>query len=210
MKLIRRTIPLIFALCFGVTFAHAQSGVDVFAGAGTMSDTSSGQRIDTFGTGNPFTTPRLGGIFGKVGADAMLSSHFGVGGEADFRVEQGAYAGLSFRPTFYDFNLIWAPTGRTFKRVVPEIQAGIGAANLRFYEKQSACDVLAGCSNSNVFLESSNHFQTHLSAGIRFYATPHLFIRPQIDARYINNFFQFGSNWVPEYSASIGWSFGEH
>ena len=208
MKLFRSTLPVLIALCLGATFAHAQSGVDVFAGAGTMTDKSSGTSINTFGTGN-FTTPRLGGVFGKVGADAMLTSHFGVGGEADFRVSQGAYAGLTFRPTFYDFNAIWAPTGRSLKRVVPEIQAGIGAANLRFYAKQSFCDALAGCSNNNTFLESSNHFQTHLSAGIRFYATPHLFFRPQIDARYVNNFFQFNSNWVPEYSASVGWSFGE-
>ncbi len=210
MKLIRSTIPLIFALCFGVSFAQAQSGLDVFAGVGTMTDKSNGQSIDTFGTGDLFTTPKLTGAFGKAGADFMLTPHFGIGGEADFRLSQGGYAGLNFRPTFYDFNLIWAPTGRSFKRIVPEIQAGLGAANLRFYEPQSFCDSFAGCSNSNTFVESSNHFQTHLAAGIRFYATSHVFIRPQVDVRYINNFFQFNSNWVPEYSASIGWSFGEH
>ncbi|MFL6451479.1 MAG: hypothetical protein ACJ746_27945 [Bryobacteraceae bacterium] len=58
-------------------------------------------------------------------------------------------------------------------------------------------------------MESSNHFQVHMAAGVRFYTTPHLFIRPQVDVRYVDNFFQFGSNWVPEYGASIGWRFGE-
>jgi hypothetical protein len=82
--------------------------------------------------------------------------------------------------------------------------------NLKFYYPNSYCDMFVGCSTSNTFLESSNHFQTHLEAGIRFYATRHFFVRPQIDAHYVNNFFQFGSNWVPEYGASIGWSFGEH
>jgi len=24
----------------------------------------------------------------------------------------------------------------------------------------------------------------------------------------VNNFYQFGSNWVPQYSVGIGWSFG--
>jgi hypothetical protein len=210
VKLIRNIIPLVFAVCLTASFAHAQSGLDVFAGAGTMTDNSSGRSIDTFGTGHPFGTPALGGVFGKLGADMMITPHFGIGGETDFRLGQGAYTGLTYRPTFYDFNLIWAPTGRNFKRIVPEIQAGVGGVNLKFYESQSFCDVFAGCSNSNAFLESSNHFQTHLSAGIRFYPTSHFFVRPQIDAHYVNNFFQFGSNWVPEYGVSIGWSFGEH
>lgn len=210
MKLLKATLPLIFAVSLTASFAYAQTGLDVFAGAGTMTDSSSGKHIDTFLTGNPFTTPTLGGVFGKTGADFMVTPHFGIGGEADFRLGQGAYSGLTYRPTFYDFNLIWAPTGHNFKRIVPEIQAGIGGVNLKFYYPTSYCDLFAGCSTSNNFLESSNHFQTHLSAGIRFYATPHFFIRPQIDAHYVNNFFQFGSNWVPEYGASIGWSFGEH
>ena len=49
-----------------------------------------------------------------------------------------------------------------------------------------------------------------LAAGIRFYVTPHFFIRPQIDAHWVNNFYQFGSNWVPEYGAAVGWSFSSH
>ncbi len=206
---LRNTLPLIFALCFGATFAHAQSGLDVFAGAGTMTDTSSGQSVDTFGTGSPFRTPALAGAFGKFGADYMLTPHFGVGGETDFRFAQGSYTGLTYRPMFYDFNFIYAPSARSNKRVVPELQAGLGAVNLKFYYPNSYCDQFAGCSSSNTFLESSNHLQVHLSAGIRFYATSHLFFRPQVDAHYVNNLFQFGSNWVPEYGASLGWSFGE-
>ncbi len=212
MKLFRASVPLslaLGALFFGATFANAQSGADVFFGVGTATDSSSGQSIDTFGTGNLFTTPRLGGAFGKAGADFMIKPYLGIGGETDFRFSQGSYAGLTFRPTFYDFNAIVMPFGRKSKRIVPELQAGIGGVSTKFYVSNSFCDVFAGCSSSNQFVESSNHFQTHLAAGIRFYATPHLFIRPQIDAHYVNNFFQFGSNWVPEYGASLGWSFGE-
>jgi outer membrane protein W len=192
----------------GGTFANAQNGLDAYFGVGTTSVSASGTATDTFGDGTLFATPKLGGAFGKAGADIMLTPHFGIGGEADFRFSQGAYAGLTYRPTFYDFNGIWHPIVRS-KRVVPEFQAGIGAVNLKFFENQSFCDAFAGCQSSNAFLESSNHFQTHLSAAVRFYVNNHVFFRPQIDARYVDNFFQFGSNWVPEYSASIGYSFGE-
>lgn len=171
-------------------------------------DSSSGRSIDTFATGNPFTTPRLGGTFGKAGADFMITPHFGIGAETDFRFSQGSYSGLAYRPIFYDFNAIWAPTGHVEKRIVPELEAGLGGARLSFYNPTSFCDQFTGCSTSNNFVESSNHFQVHLSAGVRMYVTQHLFIRPQVDARYVNNFFQFGSNWVPEYGAALGWSFG--
>jgi hypothetical protein len=205
----RGILPLAFALLAGASFAHAQTGLDVFVGAGTASDSSSHQQIDTFGTGSPFTTPSLAGAFGRVGADYMFKPWIGVGAETDFRLSQGAYAGLSYRPLFYDFNVIWTPTAHKFKRVVPELQAGIGGTRLAFYESASYCNAFAGCSTNSASVASSNHFQTHLEGGIRFYATQHLFFRPQIDAHYVNNFFQFGSNWTPEYGASVGWSFGE-
>lgn len=207
---IRSIIPLSFALCLGATFAYAQAGPDVFFGVGTATDSSSNQSIDTFQTGSPYTTPTLGGVFGRVGADFMLSPHFGVGAETDWRLSQGGYAGLNYRPLFYDFNAIWAPTGSVERRVVPELDAGIGGARISFYYPTTYCDQFAGCTTSNTFLESSNHFQFHLGAGIRIYVTHHVFIRPQVDAHYVNNFFQFGSNWVPEYGASLGWSFGSH
>ncbi len=211
LKFIRATIPLSLVLGLGFcgSLAKAQSGPDVFFGVGTMMDTSNGQSIDTFGTGNPFNTPRLGGTFGKAGADFMIKPYLGIGAETDFRFSQGSYAGLTYRPTFYDFNAIVLPMARKSKRIVPELQAGLGGVNTRFYVPNSFCDSFAGCSSNNQFLESANHLQVHLAAGVRFYVTPHVFFRPQVDARYVNNFTQFGSNWVPEYGASLGWSFGE-
>ena len=210
MRYIRTTIPLVFALCLAPSFAHAQSGLDVFFGAGTASASSSNQLIDPLSLGTSFTTPRLGGVFGEVGADYMIRPSFVIGAETDFRFSQGAYTELNYRPTFYDFNGIWAPRLRGSKRVVPELEAGLGVAHIGFYLPSSYCDQLVGCSSSNTFIERSNHFQVHLSAGVRLYATSHLFIRPQVDAHWINNFFQFGQSWVPEYGAAPGWSFGEH
>jgi len=212
LRFISTTIPVALALCVGASLVHAQAGPDVFFGVGTAMNSSSNQSIDTFGTGVPYTTPRLAGTFGKAGADVLITPSFGVGGETDFRFSQGAYAGLTYRPVFYDFNGIWLPAARRFKRVVPELQAGLGGVNLRFYAPNgSSCDPFTGCSGGgSSFVESSNHFQVHLEAGVRLYLTSHVFLRPQVDAHWVNNFFQFGSNWVPEYGASLGWSFGEH
>ena len=207
MKPIRSTLLLVCAIFMCTHFAKAQDGIDAYMGVGTATATSSGVATDTFGTGNPFTTPKLGGAFGKAGADIMFTPHFGVGGEADFRFSQGAYAGLTYRPTFYDFNGIFHPFTHS-ARIVPEFQAGLGAVNLKFFAPQSYCDAFAGCSSSNAYLESSNHFQTHLGAAVRFYATQHIFFRPQVDIRWVDNFFQFGSDWVPEYSVSVGYNFG--
>jgi len=208
-KQIRSILTLAFAVCLCSALASAQRGPDVFFGVGTAIDSSSNGFIDTFGTGIPYTTPKLGGSFGKIGGDFMLTKHFGVGAETDFRFGQAAYAGVQTRPVFYDFNGIYTPTIRGFKRVVPEFEGGLGAAHLGFAYTQSSCNGFTGCSSSTAALGSSNHFQIHMAAGLRIYATNHIFFRPQVDARYVNNFFQYGSNWVPEYGAALGWSFGE-
>jgi len=47
-----------------------------------------------------------------------------------------------------------------------------------------------------------------MSAAVRICATSHLFFRPAVDVHYVNNFFQFGSNRVPEYTFGVGYSFG--
>jgi hypothetical protein len=210
LRSVRLFVLAACAATFGAGLAQAQADLDVFFGAGTASAPSSNNPIDTFGDGNLYTTPRLGGTFGKAGATVMLTPHFGVNGETDFRFSQGAYAGLTYRPTFYDFNGVWMPFGDKFRRVVPEVQAGLGGANLKFFYPNSYCDAFAGCSSSNQYIESSNHFQAHFALGLRVYVTHHIFIRPQVDAHWVNNFYQFGSDWVPEYGAAIGWSFGSH
>jgi outer membrane protein with beta-barrel domain len=204
--IIRATALLFFSLFAAVNLAHAQGG-SVYFGVGTAMDSSSNQSVDTFGTGNPFTTPKLTGSFGTIGAEAMFRSYLGFGGEASFRFRQGRYAGLNYRPTFYDFNAIFMPFPKS-TRVVPEFQAGLGGAKLSFYYSQQFCSIFAGCQTSNGYLLSSNHFQLHAGAGVRFYITSHTFIRPQADLHYVTNFFQFGRNRVPEYSVAIGYTFG--
>jgi hypothetical protein len=179
---------------------------NVYFGLGTATDSSNGQSLDLFNTGTPLGTPKMTGLFADAGGGLMLTNHFGAGAQFSWRAGQGNYAGVNYRPLFYDFNAIWQPVKT--KRVVPEIQAGLGGVRVGFNANAQTCSPLTGCSTVNVGSESSSHFQTHMSVAVRLYATPHIFFRPAIDAHWVNDFFQFGSNWVPEYSLGVGYSFG--
>jgi len=207
LKRVTSLLPSLGILCFCPMLAHAQANLDAFFGVGTAQVGSNNQQIDTFGDGTLYSTPHLGGAFGKAGGDIMLTPQFGVGGEVDFRFGQADYAGLKYRPTFYDFNGIWMPSKFRTSRFVPELQGGLGAVHLSFYENQQYCDQFAGCSSSSSYVEGSTHFQVHMALGVRAYLTDHIFVRPQVDVHWVNNFFQFGSGWVPEYGASVGYSF---
>jgi hypothetical protein len=207
LRKIRRAAPFI-VFAFGIASAYGQSGVSVFFGLGTATDSAAKQPIDTFGNGTLYNPPSMGGLFGKIGGDLMITPHIGFGAQYSFRFTQADYAGLTYRPSFYDVNAIFQPTFGRNRRVVPEFQAGLGGANLKFYLPSGYCDNFAGCTTSSVYLESSNHFQVHAMAAVRFYIKPHVFIRPEFDMHYVHNFFQFGSGFVPQYGASIGYSLG--
>jgi hypothetical protein len=190
-----------------VSAVAAQGSVDVFFGAGSSTDKSNGQAIDTFGTGALLGTPALHGVFLNGGASVFINRQFGFGGELSFRPNKTDYAGLLYRPLFYDFNGIWKPP-LSSKRIVPEVQGGLGGVNLRFYTSPQFCDAFAGCVSSNTYIESSNHFQVHVGGGVRFYVTRSIFVRPQFDLHWVHNFFQFSSNFVPEYGVSMGYTLG--
>jgi hypothetical protein len=205
-NILRFPLLLIILLFASVRFAHAQE-VSAYFGLGTATDSSNGQSINTFGDGVFHPTPRMTGLFTTFGGDFMLNRGLGFGVEYAFRNSQGDYAGLNYRPNFYDFNAIWHPVPIS-KRVVPELQAGLGGVKLNFYYNQQFCNAFAGCNSSNSLLASSNHFQVHVAGGIRFYVTPNVYVRPQIDVHLVHNFFQFGSDVVPRYSVAIGYTFG--
>ena len=192
------------------TLSIAQAQIpqgNIYFGLGTATADSSHQSLDVFGTGVPANTPKLNGLFADVGGSLMLTSHFGAGAQVSWRAGQGNYAGVNYRPIFYDFNGVWQPVKT--KHIIPELQAGLGGVRVGFNANSTQCDALAGCQNVNLGSESSSHFAAHFAAAARVYVTPHIFLRPAVDAHWVNNFFQFGSNWVPEYGASIGWRFGE-
>lgn len=208
MKPIYRYAPVFLSTMLALGIASAQSSLDVHAGVSGANASSNGQSIDTYGDGTLYNTPSLNGAFLNFGAGIMLTPHFGFGGELSFKPNKSDYAGLQYRPMFYDFNGIFHPMPAS-KRIVPEIQSGIGGVNMRFYYPQSNCNVFAGCSSQSTYLQSSNHFQWHAGAGVKFFVTSSLYVEPKVDVHYVHNFFQFGTNWVPQYGVNVGYRFGD-
>jgi len=187
--------------------AKAQSTADVAFGTSTTSVPSTGTSINTFGDGTLYSTPSMHGAFGKVSGNVMFNSWFGLGGDYTWRYSQGDYAGLGYRPSFYDVNAVFKPSVGS-RRIEPEFQAGLGGMRLGFYQNRTYCNSFTGCSGSSNLVGSSNHFQVHGLTGVRFYVTRSVFVRPEVEVHWVNNLFQFGSNWVPQYGVSLGYSFG--
>jgi hypothetical protein len=131
-----------------------------------------------------------------------VTKQLGVGAEISWKTSQGDYAGIPYRPILYNFDAIFRPAKFTTKRSVPELRGGIGGARLRFVPvDDQSCAQVPGC-------PASNHFQQHVAVATRWYLTNHLFLRPAFDLHHVNNLFEFGSDWVPEYSVGIGFSLG--
>ena len=176
--------------------------VNAYLGFGSAHDSSSNLQINTFSDGTLYKTPNLGGLFTALGASVFINKHVGVGAEVSWRPSQGDYAGLKYRPSFYSFDGIFRSGRGSTKRFEPEFRAGLGGARVSYtFDDPQFCDQVPGC-------PASNHFQVHLAAAARWYLTDHLFLRPALDIHYVNNLFEFGSNWVPRYSVGIGYGFG--
>jgi hypothetical protein len=180
--------------------ARAQE-VDAYVGVGGAHDSSTGARTDTFGDGTLYRTPKLGGFFSTIGGSVFVTKQIGLGAELSWRL-QSDYAGVQYRPSFYSFDGIFRPSRVSTKRFAPEFRLGLGGVRIHYFpDDPSSCDQLAGC-------PSSHHFQVQLGASAPWYLTNHVYLRPAIGVHYVNNFFEFGRNWVPQYSMGIGYSFG--
>jgi len=176
--------------------------VAAYVGFGSAYDSSNGRQIDTFGDGNLYKTPAMGGFFTSLGAGVFFTKHVGVGAELSWRNKEGDYAGLLYRPSLASFDGILRPTRGTTKRFAPELHVGIGWARIRYdFNDQPSCDQVPGCPDTT-------HFQAHVGAATRWYVNDHLFLRPAVDVHWVHNLFEFGSNWVPRYSVGVGYSFG--
>jgi hypothetical protein len=217
-KLTIRTIPIfILFLLAGVKEAGAQ-GMSAYIGVGSATDgaaTSAGcpskQVLDQI-TGVCEVSPTIGGVFGVMGADFMITPHLGANAEYSFRFAQADYlpaAGLKARPTFYDFNAVYQPTTGD-RRIVPVLEGGIGGSKLSLYFNQSSC-VTSVCTNSSQVVATSNHFQLHGAVGVKLYVKGDMFIKPQVDLHWVHNLSQqYGSDFVPQYTISVGYTFGRH
>ena len=196
--------------------AHAQGLSPYFGlGSGTASaGTSTGcppqQLFDSFNDACE-PAPTIGGVFGILGADFMILPHLGVNGEYAFRFAQANYlplAGLKFRPAFYDFNVVWEPL--SIGRIVPVLEGGVGGARIALYQAQTVSVTgITGTASIPTGL-TANHFQEHFAVGVKLYIKTALFIKPQFDFHYVPHLTdQFGRDWVPQYTVSVGYTFGE-
>ena len=214
------TILLLSLLLLGSVDVRAQ-GVSPYFGLGSAVNKAGttvstpvtcppGQLFDSI-TDNCESGPTMGGVFGIFGVDFMFSPHLGVNGEYAFRFAQANYlplAGLKMRPAFYDFNVVWEPISGT--RIIPVLEGGIGGARVALYVSQTT--TITGISGTSSYPAglNANHFQGHAAVGLKLYVRPSLFIKPQFDFHYVTHLTdQFGRDWVPQYTVSVGYTFGE-
>ncbi len=219
-KLTIRTIPLLFLLFWLHVKPASAQGMSAYFGLGTATDsaaTSPGcaphfilDELQPTPTCEP--APTMGGVFGVIGVDFMITQHFGVNVQDAFRFAQASYlpaVGIKARPTFYDFNAIYHPFSAG-KRIVPILEGGIGGSKVSLYFTQQTCATVSVCSTQSGFFASANHFQVHGAFGVKLYVTPSVFIKPQVDAHWVRNMNQqYGRNFVPQYTVAVGYTFGE-
>ena len=216
-KLLLRILALVFlATSILPTRASAQE-LSAYVGLGTATDsaaTGSGcasKFIFDAITGNCEPAATMGGVFGVFGADYMFREHLGVSGEYAFRFAQADYlpnAGVKARPAFYDINAIYQPLSSK-SRLVPVLEGGLGGAKTSFYFSQQSCITLNACTTQSGLFASANHFQLHGAVGVKIYVKPNIFIKPQFDLHWVHNLNQdYGRNTVPQYTVSIGYTFG--
>lgn len=195
------TLLVIFSIAALLGAGHAQQ-MDAAFGFGTIHATSASQASSSY-------TPQSigGGLTPSISADFLLRHNFGINGELSWRASRNEYViplttqTIPFRPFFYDFNAIWVP--RVTERFSPEVMAGIGGENTRFYVAQS-CG--SGCQN----YATSNHFLGHVGGGLRFYVTRNLFVRPEAHLYLVHNNNEFSSPYATRFGASIGYTLGGH
>ncbi len=175
--------------------AQAQE-FDVAAGVSTVSSKSA-----TINSSGLYVPDAGGGAYPVFSGDFLFFHSFGVGGEVTWRASQGIYAGFQpYRPILYDFNGVFAPK---IGRIQPEVQAGIGAESLRFYQQYFNCN-FTGCTNYT----TSSHFMGHIGGGLRFYVWHHVFVRPEAHVYLVHNNVEFSSGNLYRYGVSIGYALG--
>jgi hypothetical protein len=216
---IRVILLLALMLSGSMFFAHAQN-VSPYFGLGNARDSVGTTNTSTIAcpTGQLFDGlicepgTKMGGLFGMFGVDFMFKKHLGVNAEYVFHLKRSPFLAddsLNMRPSFYDINALWQPL--TGKRVIPVLEGGVGMARISLYQTQTA--PITGVTDLSSFPAGAHrsHFQLHFAAGLKFYVRGNLFVKPQFDFRYVTHLTdQFGRNIVPEFSGSVGYTFGAH
>jgi hypothetical protein len=170
--------------------AHAQQ-FDMSAGLSAVTAPDTNANGQTVG----------GGAFPTFGMDFLFYHNVGVGFNAALRAKENLFEGVQpFRPFFYDVDAVYAPP--LGKRAQLNLSAGIGAESIHFYTPIVTCSFIS-CTN----VVTSNHFLGQLGAGIRFYATPRIFIEPSAHLYLVHNNVEFSGSRATRFGVSIGYSF---
>jgi hypothetical protein len=185
------------AVLLSANFASAQQQVDIMVGGGTLMSTTPALDVVSF---QPL--PEKGGTYVSLSADVVgLTRHLGLNVEASWKYKQANYDGYeTYRPILTDANLLFQP--KLTKRVGLDLMGGIGIATNQF-NLIGSCS-LPGCINYT----TSSHLMEDLSAGVRYRAWRHFFVRPEAHFYHIQNNLGFNSNHVFRVGASVGYSFG--
>ena len=191
-------------LLAAATFAQAQSG-SLYYGGGTATDSSIGS-INTLDGGVVYSAPSLGGFFETVGGDVIFFHNLGIGAEVSFRNGKAPYAGLEYSPKFYDVNVVYQRRAFT-DRFLVEVQGGLGRANLNFYYTPQFClGFPQGCRSNTAQATGANYLELHGAGGLRYYVYKGVFVRPQVDLRWVHDFTYFGRSVVPEFTFAVGYT----
>jgi hypothetical protein len=146
--------------------------------------------------------PQSGSTYVGASGQIIFPNHFGFNLEGAVRYHEGIYNGYqNYRPSFIDFNAVFAP--HLARRTTGNFMAGIGVENLIFYNTFGSCSYVTCPVNVN-----STHFLLHLGAGVRYRFLGHLFVRPEASYYRVFNNYQFASDNVFRAGASIGYTFG--
>jgi hypothetical protein len=142
-----------------------------------------------------------GGVYPGLNADLIFHGRLGVEVESSWRYHQTNYYNYEkYRPIFTDVNAMFQP--RITKKFGLDLMAGVGVASNIFYLPGPQCFAGGGSCYT-----SSNHFMEHLSAGVRYNAWRHFFVRPEAHYYRVQNNFEFRSDNVLRVGASIGYTF---
>jgi hypothetical protein len=197
---VRKLIASSF-LCFCALFlvqatAHAQQ-IDVAYGGGSIHAPAATSTTETLS----------GGYYNTISGDVLFFHHLGAGAEVSWRGSKNNYLGnfsLPYRPVFFDVGAVFDPTLPMVHFIQPQLEAGIGAEDIRFY-----CST---CYNPfyNTTYVSSKHLMGHLGAGLKFYLLGPFFVRPEVGWYLVHNNAEFSSVEATEFNISIGFTLGSH
>lgn len=191
-----------FFLLFVITNTAYAQQFDIAFGYGTVGGNPASDASATDILNGTHSAQSIsGGGYPSFSGDFLFwKKYVGIGGEVAWRAHQNVNQfGEPFRPILYDFNGVFAPP--LGKRAQLELQGGIGALSIRFYQAFFTCSFF-GCTDYS----SSNHFMGHVGGGVRLYFWHNLFLRPEAHVYIVHNNFEFAGPRVTRYAVSLGYS----